>query len=85
MRSSGLYAVLAGEILHVKMHDSDHVQVEGPLGRLVRHEMDELDDLLSVRTATSSWPPELSIRQIPDPRGRSVAAPVWNSGIPPDV
>lgn len=53
IRPSGLHAVLAGETVHVKMHDSDHVYVAGPYGS-VQHEMDELDDLLSVRTS-ATW------------------------------
>lgn len=53
IRSSGLYAVLAGETIHVELHGSDHVNLAGPYG-MVRHEMDELDDLLSVRTS-ATW------------------------------
>jgi hypothetical protein len=49
MRSPGLYAVLDGEEIRVAAHGSDFVKVPGPYG-LVRHEMDELDDFLSVRT-----------------------------------
>lgn len=49
IRASGLYAVLAGETLPIELHGSDYVKLAGPHG-MVRHEMDELDDFLSVKT-----------------------------------
>ena len=53
IRPSGLYAVLAGETLPVELHGSDYVKLAGPYG-MVRHELDELDDFLSVRTS-ATW------------------------------
>lgn len=64
IRPSGLYAVLAGETVRVEMHDSDHVDVAGPFGRLVRHEMDELDDFLSVRTFATWRGGRISIKAV---------------------
>ena len=52
-RPSGLYALLCGEQVRVEAHARDHVKVAGPYG-FVRHEMDELDDVLSVRT-NATW------------------------------
>lgn len=49
IRASGLYAVLAGETLPVALHGSDYVKLAGPYG-MARHEMDDLDDVLSVKT-----------------------------------
>ena len=49
IRPSGLYAVLAGETVPVELHGSDYVKLAGPYG-MVRHELDELDDYLSVKT-----------------------------------
>ena len=47
MRAPGLYAVLGGEEIPVLSHSSDHVSFRTPYGS-ERHEMEELDDLLSV-------------------------------------
>ncbi|GAA1914117.1 hypothetical protein [Nocardioides hwasunensis] len=49
VRPSGLYAVLGGQEIHVHGHGRGYVTVTGP-GGPVRHEMDELDDFLSVKT-----------------------------------
>ena len=49
IRPSGLYAVLAGRTVPVELHGKDYVKLAGPYG-MVRHEMDELDDFLSVKT-----------------------------------
>jgi hypothetical protein len=51
MRSPGLYAVLGGEEVLVSSHGKDFVRLPAPGSRVgtVRHEMDELDDFLSVK------------------------------------
>jgi hypothetical protein len=48
-----MYAVLDGKEIRVEMHGRDYVKLAGPYG-MVRHEMDELDDFLSVAT-TATW------------------------------
>lgn len=48
MREPGRYAVIGGREERVAAAASDYVLVDGADGR-VRHEMDDLDDLLSVR------------------------------------
>ena len=53
IRSSGLYAVLDGTDHPVDVKAPDHVTVAGPHGP-VRHDIDRLDDLLSVRTQ-ATW------------------------------
>lgn len=49
IRPSGLYAVLGGETVPVELHGKGYVKLAGPYG-MVRHELDELDDYLSVKT-----------------------------------
>lgn len=49
IRPSGLYAVLRGEEIHVHSHGRDYVTLPAPSGP-VRHELDELDDFVSIKT-----------------------------------
>lgn len=53
MRPPGLYAVMDGVEIRVAAHGPGYVKLPGPYG-MVRHEMDELDDFLSVKT-TATW------------------------------
>lgn len=63
IRPSGLYAVLAGETLPVELHGSDYVKLAGPYG-MVRHELDELDDFLSVRTSATWRGGRISVKAV---------------------
>lgn len=53
IRSSGQYAVVDGVEQYVELKAPDYVRVAGPHGT-VRLEIDDLDDLLSVRTE-ATW------------------------------
>lgn len=53
MRPPGLHAVLRGEEIPVFSHGTDHVSFRTPYGS-ERHEMEELDDLVSV-SVTAQW------------------------------
>lgn len=53
IRSSGQYAVVDGVEQFVEVKAPDYVRVAGPHGA-VRHEIDDLEDLLSVRTE-ATW------------------------------
>lgn len=49
IRPSGLYAVIDGAEIRVHSHGPGYVTVPGPAGP-VRHELEELDDFVSVKT-----------------------------------
>jgi hypothetical protein len=65
IRPSGLYAVIGGETLPVELHGSDYVKLAGPYG-MVRREMDELDDFLSVRTSATWRGGRISVKAVSD-------------------
>ncbi|GAA4081976.1 hypothetical protein ACFFOS_27730 [Nocardioides kongjuensis] len=53
IRTPGRYAVIAGEEILVELHGRNYVKLASPRG-MVRYEVDDLDDLLSVKTA-ATW------------------------------